>query len=344
MKVRYTINKKREGAFIPYNEVDFFYGYGKSVTSSRAPSKQTYSTLIDDVDTLLVGLNYTRGDSVNATVLGRGAGISQAPAPSFQQVSIYKREIWEDGGEDTYSRVALHASTTGFYDFNVANNRTYEYLIYPEFLDSEGATLSGGINVRWNDWSITELHPVSGNKKRFTAQPSDVWILKYNVEPTDQTQNISKTQQDNLTAYPKFSHGPKNHVTSSVTCLLGSQMLPYDFITSRYEYVEVSRDTWAWRSRKIDGGYQAGGYTEAHPFVTRLTSNQQVDMLNAWRRVAYSGNPKLVKDRKGQKFLVQITDPSNTVADTWNKMPVTISFSWVEIGSLDDVIITSPLD
>jgi hypothetical protein len=47
-----------------------------------------------------------------------------------------------------------------------------------------------------------------------------------------------------------------------------------------------------------------GGYIEKMPFSDQLTSNQKVDMLEAWRKICYSGNPKLLKDSKGQKFLI----------------------------------------
>jgi hypothetical protein len=42
-----------------------------------------------------------------------------------------------------------------------------------------------------------------------------------------------------------------------------------------------------------------GGYTESFPFSEQLTSNQKVDMLEKWREICYSGNPKLLKDAKG---------------------------------------------
>ena len=73
-----------------------------------------------------------------------------------------------------------------------------------------------------------------------------------------------------------------------------------------------------------------------------MTSNEKIDMIKAWREVAYSGNPKLLKDMKGNSYLVQITSSSNSTQYGWSKMPDTISFDWVEIGTLEGVIITNP--
>lgn len=359
MKVRFTINKSRDGSTLKSNKVDFFYGYGEYQLNSDPPTPEsvpteksytqtdTYIGLISEERPLLIGMNYTEAPEINGQTIGPAVGVSKGETTTFQNVTVYKREIWEGGGESISHPVAIQSTASAFADYNVANNRLYEYTVYPEFAEEEGATMQESVSTHWQDWSLTELHPVSGKKDQYTASNSDVWIFKYNVEPSEQTQNISKTQQDNLTAYPKFSHGLKNNISSSVTALLGSEMAPYDFLTTRREYVKetdsLGNETWSWQTVRVPG-YADGGYTERLPFSPRLTSNQKIDMLNAWRSVAYSGNPKLIKDRKGQKFLVQITGSSNTTQDTWSKQPDTITFSWVEIGSLDGVTITSKIN
>ena len=207
-------------------------------------------------------INYTIADSINGQTHGPASGISRGETNTFQNVSVYKREVWDGGGESIFQPVAIQSTATGFADFNVANNRTYEYMIYPEFAEQEGAIIRGGVTTNWQDWSLTELHPVQGKKNQFTASNSDVCIFKYNVEPAEQTQNISKSQQDNLTAYPKFVHGLKNNISSSVTALLGSEMIAYDFITEKKEYIETKNPdgsrTWSWQTVRVPGRDEVG--------------------------------------------------------------------------------------
>ena len=84
----------------------------------------------------------------------------------------------------------------------------------------------------------------------------------------------------------------------------------------------------------------AQGYVERLPWKTNLTTNQKVAMLQEWRKIVASKNPKLIKDRKGQAFIVQVTSGSNKPTDNIGYQPDKINFSWTQIASLNDTIIT----
>ena len=62
-------------------------------------------------------------------------------------------------------------------------------------------------------------------------------------------------------------------------------------------------------------------------------------MLNQWRKMAYSRNPKLLKDNKGQSWIVQIFSSSNTPYSHYVNQPDKISFSWKQINTTDKSII-----
>lgn len=358
MNIKYVINQHTSEQTNNSQAVNFFYSIGKNISIQETmgesfppnvyegaaiftenelpyPVKQTYLDLLNNeknTNANIILMNYT-----SEGVVGYPAGLSDIAA-NFTSIDIYKREIWDGGGETTYTPVAINFRNSVLIDYNIANNRYYEYIAYPTGTDAEGATLSDAVQVSWPTWSLTELHPVENSTTEFTASPQDVWLFKFNVSMGEQTQNLSKTQQDNLTAYPVFSHGLKNNISSSVTCLLGSEMVPYDYITQKRVYnPRLGR----WETITVPDEV-TGGYIERLRYGgDNPTSNEQVDMLNAWRQIAYSGNPKLLKDLKGQKFLVQIESSSATIEETWNHKPVSITFSWVEIGSLDGVIITN---
>lgn len=298
-----------------------------------------------------------RGEETVATAAAEG--VSNADQ-SLYAVSVYKKEIWYDREagksmeEPVWTPVALNEPSNIIRDFNIGNNRYYKY-VFRLVETKAGGELeyqSGiivPIKTNWQGWSITELHETD-DPKVFTASPKDVWKFKYNISNGAQTQNVAKTQQDTLSRYPIFSHGVKNAVGGSVTCLLGREMINADYTNKEWVY-EQDLDTW----RETNGPFEnLGGYRERLGRIQNfcstnpdylsasvlgfrnLTSNEAVDMLDKWRDVCYSGNPKLLKDQKGQTFIVQITDPSNTTNESWEKMPEEISFSWIEIANAKD--------
>lgn len=213
-----------------------------------------------------------------------------------------------------------------FRDFNITTGRKYQYVFYPV---SDGDILIREdkiISTKWDSWSITELHPVDSTKKNYYASDDDVWVFNLNVETGEQTQNLSKSENITLGSYPRYSQGRQNRISGQVTCLMGTDVVPLTYL----EYGTATSFSPCVRN----------GYTEARFFNTHPSSNEKVDMLKKWRQLVFSKNPKLLKDRKGQSFIVTITQSSNKPYDNVKGQPDTISFSWSEIQSLDGVTIT----
>lgn len=352
-------------------ESNFFYLSSSengiaSKTQTGAPKKISNAEIqkvLDENLRSVIGLfnfeDVKNGEEIIATAAAEG--ISNADQ-SLYAVSVYKKEIWYDREagksmeEPVWTPVALNESSNIIRDFNIGNNRYYKYVFrLVENKAGGGVEYQSGIIVpiktSWQGWSITELHETD-DPKVFTAAPKDVWKFKYNISNGAQTQNVAKTQQDTLSRYPIFSHGVKNAVSGSVTCLLGREMINADYTNKEWVY-EQDTSTSIWT--EINGPFKnLGGYRErlgrvqnfcgANPDYLsasvlgfrNLTSNEAVDMLDKWRDVCYSGNPKLLKDQKGQTFIIQITDPSNTTNESWEKMPEEISFSWIEIADAKD--------
>ena len=345
MKVSFSIAEHDAEHTHVSQDVNFFYVFSGRDEDGAVPQKvDSYAELLDSNDALVV-MNYTNPDSS----ISRPAGESSVGAKAFSRITVYKREIWNEGGDEgsetIYHPVAVNSQSIELVDYNVSNGRTYEYIAYPSTSNGgEIVAVTRYLKASWQFWSLTELHPVDNSETKFTAEPSDVWLFKYNVESGDQTQNISKTQVDNLTAYPTFVHGPTNYIGSSVSALMGSEMISFNLLATKYELnVDGTGTPYdvnnIWMQVEKVG---QGGYSEKLKYQNRLTSNEKIDMLKAWREVAYSGNPKLLKDMKGQSFLVQITGSTNSTQYGWSKMPDTISFDWIEVGSLDGVTITNP--
>lgn len=336
-----------------------------------APEKIENANILDVLDENLravlgiFNFENVRGTDGQLMTTAAAQGVSNADQ-SLYSISVYKKEIWYDREtgkpmeQDVWMPVALEEASSVIRDFNIGNGRYYKYVFrLVENMVSGGVEYPSGIIVpikaNWQGWSIVELHETD-NPKVFTAAPKDVWKFKYNISTGAQTQNISKTQQDTLSRYPIFSHGVKNTVSGSVTCLLGREMISADYTNKEWVYSQDPNTTetsliWqeTYGSTKNLGGYKERlgrtqspcgsnvDYLSASVLGFRnLTSNEAVDMLDKWRDVCYSGNPKLLKDEKGQTFIIQITDPTNTTNETWDRQPEEISFNWVEIADAKD--------
>ena len=356
-----------------YIKSKFFYvstsGNGIAPQATNGAPEKIENTkvleVLDDNLRSVIGLFNFENIENNGEILATAAaqGISNADQ-SLYSISIYKKEIWynrETGKpmeQDVWTPVALEDTSGVIRDFNIGNNRYYKY-VFRLVENKAGGNIeyqSGiivPIKTNWQGWSIVELHETD-DPKVFTAAPKDVWKFKYNISNGAQTQNIAKTQQETLSRYPIFSHGVKNAVGGSVTCLLGREMINADYTNKEWVYEQdpnTSEPIWI----ETNGPFKnLGGYRErlgrvqnfcgANPDYLsasvlgfrNLTSNEAVDMLDKWRDVCYSGNPKLLKDQKGQTFIIQITDPSNTTNESWEKMPEEISFSWIEIADAKD--------
>lgn len=358
-----------------YIKSKFFYvstsgnGIAPQATNG-APEKIENANVMSVIDNNLrsvIGLfNFENVESNGKIIMTAAAqGISNDDQ-SLYSISIYKKEIWynrETGKpmeQDVWTPVVLENASGTIRDFNIGNNRYYKYVfrLVENKIGGNVEYQSGiivPIKTSWQGWSITELHETD-DPKVFTAAPKDVWKFKYNISNGAQTQNVAKTQQETLSRYPIFSHGVKNAIGGSVTCLLGREMINADYTNKEWVYEQdpnTSEPNFIWREN--NGPFEnLGGYRERLGRVQNfcstnpdylsasvlgfrnLTSNEAVDMLDKWRDVCYSGNPKLLKDQKGQTFIIQITDPSNTTNESWEKMPEEISFSWIEIADAKD--------
>ena len=219
--------------------------------------------------------------------------------------------------------IAENIQEFSFQDYKISNNRTYEYVFYPMVSSDLLLRQEKIVKTNWDSWSITELHPVDSTGKIFYATSNDVWLFKFNVETGDQSQNFTRNENITLGTYPRYYEGRQNYISGNVSCLLGSEMVSASYL--------------------IKNGFDGRDdpYLEYRKFNTHPTSNQRVDMLNDWRKIVKSKNPKLLKDRKGQNFVITITQSSNKPYDNIRHQPDVINFSWTEIKSIDEIQIIS---
>ena len=251
--------------------VSYLYAYKISEPSSSSinfpAEKKDYSEITKN-ENFLFALNYT-AEPVDGLTMPLPGGIVSEGLKTTPQRSIYKREVWRDNNNQVYYEKILHPvvlqnNVSRVIDYNVATNRNYEYIIYLTDQSTDGAIqreIHFPITTKWDYWSISELHKTT-EQNVYTTSENETWLFKFNVEPGEQQQNVAKSQQDTLGKYPAFSYGKKNYTTSSVSCLLGSEMLPFNFLTMNYVLVRNEDGSVSWGLAQ-DTSEVYGGYTES---------------------------------------------------------------------------------
>lgn len=293
----------------------------------------------------------------------------------LKEFSVFKREYkklyrWNNGHREgkilignKWDPVVLNLRATktdetinpiNLLDFNVKSGYSYQYVIFPGDYSASmlrvpyiyantGKTENGesiyDLDNGWRPfssrlskpvrstlqyWSIVNLVPTQENSQigtdinTYVADTDNVWMFKYQLENGSLTQNISKNELSTLGQYPKIGIGKKNFLSGSVSCYLGSEIIPL----SKVGYIErtpASRDV-------------------------PMSTNEKAFMVEKWREFVATGTPKLLRDTKGQSWIVQIMDGTTTTNETISIKPDTISFSWRQIADTNDVIIYARQD
>jgi len=257
-----------------------------------------------------------------------------------REYQLYRKTVRGSGSTPTvqiipyqgeWQPVILKTRLAAIRDFNIVAGRSYQYIIYPavaeltqqQFANAIATGHYAGsavpIETHWDEWSLIELKPVETPvdapivRKAYEVDLDNIWLFKYGLETGNQNQNFQKSEIQTLGKYQKIGYGQSNFISGDVSCYLGSEIVPY----SKNGYIERMR-----------GGIAAP-----------LSTNEKIFMLEQWRKIASSPNPKLLKDIKGQSWIVQIMSNNNTPKNFYSNQPDTISFSWKQIDDTDGVII-----
>ena len=82
------------------------------------------------------------------------------------------------------------------------------------------------------------------------------------------------------------------------------------------------------------------GYTEKSSPLNSYS--REVDKYNSWKEFASDGKLKLLKDYKGNSWIVYIQESGSATIDmTSNLMQTVISFEWIEALDVDSITIIS---
>lgn len=287
---------------------------------------------------------------------GDGRGIASLPGYTGFS-ALYKQEVKINGPKYNEKQeitdfdytpltklmpVDTGINTVFINDYNVGNNRIYRYVLYPltaatseEFVKSRYSF----VFVNWSGWSITELHKSKEDPYLYLVEsPNDTWIFNLNVDIGEYTQNIVRNEQQTLGQFNRYSDGRTNYVSGSVNCLLGRDVLPASYEQINKYSTTLSDGTYSSHTTVVN----TGGYAEGRTNISgNETSNTWADMMIAWRKFVKSPNPKLLRDRSGQIFIVTINSSSNSLLPSAGRQPNQISFTWTQIDDASKYKIAS---
>lgn len=246
------------------------------------------------------------------------------------------------------------SSAINLLDFNIKSGYSYQYVIFPGDYSASmlrvpyiyantgktergtsiydqnngwrpfSSRLSKPVRSTLQYWSIVNLIPTQEDSQigtdisTYVADTDNVWMFKYQLENGSLTQNVSKNEFSTLGQYPKIGVGRKNFLSGSVSCYLGSEIIPL----SKVGYIERTP-----ASRNVP-----------------LSTNEKAFMVEKWRDLVATGTPKLLRDTKGQSWIVQIMDGTTTTNEAISIKPDTINFSWRQVADTNDVIIYARQD
>ena len=217
----------------------------------------------------------------------------------------------------------------GFIDYGVYNNEYYDYVVILKQKDLTTDSHLGNMEYTYsesrcktsfNGWILVDIEKDDASNSYYVSD--QVWNFKYNLESQDLTQNTSVSKWDTLGKYANVYIGQKNYISSGLTCLLGD-------VGTYYTY---NGDTFKENFGYFEQPYESVNYDDIHNIISNEILTNNIDKYLSWKTFNNNGNPKLLKDYKGNMWIVQIMEnPTVKNADNSQEQVYTISFNWVEI-------------
>lgn len=223
-----------------------------------------------------------------------------------------------------------------FIDYNIRANQWYHYLAAAQvpdltagyrYLMFENNDEYGDLKymkASWDNWSIQDIEDT--DTENLYAKTGTTWLLGLNYAESSVTQNTNVMNYETLGQFSKFGVGKKNFESGSYSGLLGNM-----------EEVSVYDDDIKFLKYK---NYQ---YTEKDK--PSSIYSREMDKIERWKAFIYNGKLKLLKDYKGNGWIVQImSNPTYDINYQSGTMPTTISFEWQEALDFSKVSIIAVTD
>lgn len=289
--------------------------------------------------------NETKRDNISTnTILFTTFSISNEKSveayyfPPDKQLSNAIISIYRKTPTQTYYDFVCELDDGEFeiYDYNIRSNAYYHYLVaalversgpvaqkYKYYIyDNKENNKELYTRPKFDSWSICNVEDTEDdNVYRVTG---DIWNLGLNIEEENISLNYGVTSWDTLGRYSKFSQGAKNYSSATFTGLLGN------FETyKKYENIPQYGTTVGIKPVNVCE------YTEKMTHAKNAYA-LETEKLEAWVDFCTDGELKLLRDIKGNAWLVQIVEaPSYRIENASNLKQTAITFSWKEAENVN---------
>lgn len=205
-------------------------------------------------------------------------------------VDVEKWYIYRKENSLLYKYVATTESlTTKVIDYNVGNNTTYSYVVFPKVDGLIGDPLtSDEIKTCWWNWALLGVLKVEDFVCYIDVE--NIWLFDLNLTSETLTQNIQKQVINNLTRFEKISVGEQDYLSGGIKALLGQ--------------------------------FKNEEFNDTSELEEKLKDFVSSDCV------------KILKDRKGNIFLVEIVSSSIEIDDKLIEQIASVSLQFVEVGDI----------
>lgn len=192
----------------------------------------------------------------------------------------------------------IDEGSLGFYDYGIKNNSKYKYYIFKESQLDNTSSYANESDIVCAFWRNYVLYDLID--KRIENNIPIYSVDENNIWQFDlQMQNGGITQNLNKTSYNTFG-----------------------------KYA---------RTNKSNNSYASGTLTCLFGETSNFAYYEDADKLENWSEFINNGNMKLLKDIKGNAWIIDIMESSVKPDDNFLEIPSTLSFSWVQLNSTLDM-------
>lgn len=210
----------------------------------------------------------------------------------------YKIQRYEVEYDKLYDVASLDNKQLYFEDYNLRNNKSYQYRIVPIYLKDGSETFGSPIStetvfVDWCGWSVIGTKPTREMNK-YNIDYDNVWIFGCNVNSESIRPVYNKNYLTGFGQYPKAVQGQENYLEGGLSCLIGD--------------------------------IRCEDYT-----------GDNIDTIEKWRAFCNNGELKILKDPKGHVIPCSIKDTTYETNYAVLEQITTISFNYVQLMDKSDI-------